>query len=652
MSQRPKVRRIEDYALIGDCETAALVGRDGSVDWLCWPRFDSPACFAALLGSPENGRWRIAPKDDGYHVTRRYLGCSLVLETVFSGPDGEVAVIDFMPPYHDETGIDLSDLVRIVEGRRGTVAMCVDLTLRFDYGASIPWVEKLKDEPGLSAVAGPDRVILRTPVPLHGKEKCTTAEFTIEAGSRIPFVLTHQPSHLPLAENIDAEKSLTQTLSGWKDWSARCNYQGPWREAVMRSLLTLKALTYRPTGGIVAAPTTSLPERIGGPRNWDYRYCWIRDATLTLLSLMHTGYYDEAEAWRHWLVRAAAGAPAQMQMMYGIAGERRLAEWEVPWLPGYEGSRPVRVGNAAATQLQIDVYGELMDALYQAREGGLAFDKTAWGLQRAVTDHLERVWPESDEGIWEVRGGRQHFTFSRVMAWVAFDRAVSSVEKGHGTGPLQHWREIRAKIHTEICARGFDAQQNSFVQVYDGKALDASLLLLPLVGFLPADDPRIIGTLAAIREKLVVDGFVLRYDTDETRDGVPGDEGVFLACSFWLVDNLILQGKQDEATELFDRLLSLRNDLGLLSEEYDPHNRCQVGNFPQAFSHVALINSALNLTRAQNPATQRAQDGHGATATAPSPVETFLVKTSSGKKPPVESLSARNPDRAADPGSR
>lgn len=632
--------RIEDYALIGDCETAALVGRDGSVDWLCWPRFDSPACFAALLGTAENGRWRIAPTEEGYAVSRRYIADSLVLETVFSGPDGEVAVIDFMPPYHDETGIDLSDLVRIVEGRRGSVEMGLDITLRFDYGASVPWVEKLQGEPGLSAVAGPDRVTLRSAVPLHSAAQHTTATFAAKAGTRTAFVLTHQPSHLPLAQSIDAEKSLEQTLSGWKDWSARCNYQGPWRDAVIRSLLTLKALTYRPTGGIVAAPTTSLPEKIGGTRNWDYRYCWIRDATLTLLSLMHTGYYDEAEAWRHWLVRAAAGAPAQMQTMYGIAGERRLAEWEVPWLPGYEGSLPVRIRNAAATQLQIDVYGELMDALYQARQGGLAFDKTAWGLQRAVTDHLERVWREPDEGIWEVRGGRQHFTFSKVMAWVAFDRAIASVEKGHGTGPVERWRDLRAEIHAEIWERGFDASRNSFVQAYGGKALDASLLLLPLVGFLPPDDPRIVGTVAAIQSELVVDGFVLRYDTGETRDGLPGDEGVFLACSFWLVDNLVLQGRQDEATRLFERLLSLRNDLGLLAEEYDPAERRLVGNFPQAFSHIALINSALNLTRAQNPATQRAKDGHG------SPVTELQVP------PTAESSPARMRDRAAGPGSR
>lgn len=638
---------LEDYALIGDCETAALVGRDGSIDWLCWPRFDSPACFAALLGTPDHGRWRIAPKDEGYQITRRYLGDTLVLETVFSGPDGEVAIIDFMPPYHDETGIDLSDLVRIVECRRGAVAMCVDLTLRFDYGASVPWVEKLRDEPGLSAVAGPDRVILRTSVPMHSKDQCTTAAFRISEGERISFVLTHQPSHLPPAKSIDAENSLVQTLSGWRDWSARCNYQGNWRGAVIRSLLTLKALTYRPTGGIVAAPTTSLPEKIGGERNWDYRYCWIRDATLTLLSLMHTGYYDEAEAWRHWLVRAAAGAPAQMQTMYGIAGERRLAEWEASWLPGYEDSRPVRIRNAAATQLQLDVYGELMDALYQARQGGLAFDKTAWGLQRAVTDHLERVWQEPDEGIWEVRGGRQHFTFSKVMAWVAFDRAISSVEKGHGDGPVEKWRHLRARIHDEICDRGFDTGRNSFVRAYGGKTLDASLLLLPLVGFLPADDPRIVGTVAAIRRDLVVDGFVLRYDTDETRDGLPGDEGVFLACSFWLVDNLILQGKQEEATALFERLIGLANDLGLLSEEYDPVARRLVGNFPQAFSHIALINSALNLTRAQNPATQRAKDGHGAPGQAP-----LRAASSAEMAPSVESSPARRRGRAADPGSR
>ncbi|WP_374654539.1 glycoside hydrolase family 15 protein [Dongia sp.] len=614
--------RIEDYALIGDCETAALVGRDGAIDWLCWPRFDSPACFAALLGDSANGTWRIAPANGAVAAGRSYRGDTLVLETVFATAEGEVAVIDFMPPHHDETSVDLSDLVRIVEGRRGRVTMRMELVLRFDYGASVPWVEKLgaeklgveqlAGEAGISIVAGPDRVILRTAVPLHGEDRRTSAEFSVAAGERVDFVLTHQPSHLPLAPSIDAIQALNDTMSGWAEWAGRCNYSGPWRDAVMRSLLTLKALAYRPTGGIVAAPTTSLPEKIGGIRNWDYRYCWIRDATLTLLSLMHTGYFDEAESWRHWLIRAVAGSPAQMQTVYGIAGERRLAEWEADWLAGYEGSRPVRIGNAAAGQLQLDVYGELMDALYQARHGGLSFDPTAWGVQRAVTEHLERVWQEPDEGIWETRGGRQHFTFSKVMAWVAFDRAIASVEKGHGTGPVVRWRNLRRRIHAEICAHGFDAARNSFVQAYDSSALDASLLLLPLVGFLPPDDPRIVGTVAAIRRHLTVDGFVLRYNTDETRDGLPHDEGVFLACSYWLVDNLILQGRPDEAAALFERLLALRNDLGLLSEEYDPRERRLIGNFPQAFSHIALVNSALNLTRARGPASQRAEDGHGA----------------------------------------
>ncbi|HEY1384933.1 MAG TPA: glycoside hydrolase family 15 protein [Dongiaceae bacterium] len=601
--------RIEDYALIGDCETAALVARDGSIDWLCWPRFDSPACFAALLGSPDNGRWLIAPTGRSQSIVRRYVDETLVLETTFTTADGEASVVDFMPPRVQDEDTDVSDLVRLVIGRRGTVAMEMELVLRFDYGSAVPWVERLSDGSGVSGVVGPDRVILHTPVPVRGKEKRTVAEFSVKEGETIPFTLTHQASHLPIPSALDPLPARDKTIKLWRDWCSQCNYRGKWRDAVQRSLITLKALTYRPTGGLVAAPTTSLPEKLGGVRNWDYRFCWLRDATLTLLALMQTGYYQEAEEWRRWLLRAVAGSPDQMQIMYGIAGERRLVEWEVGWLSGYEGARPVRVGNGAADQLQLDVYGEVMDALYQGRQGQLKEDKTAWGLQLELTRHLEKAWREPDEGIWETRGGRRHFTFSKVMCWVAFDRAVKSLEKSGGDEELlERWRGIREEIHADVCRNGYDATQNSFTQSYGSKELDASLLMMPLVGFLPPEEPRMVGTVAAIQERLVIGGFVRRYDPARTDDGLPHDEGVFLACSFWLVDNLVLQGKHKEATEMFERLLALRNDLGLLAEEYDPAAARQVGNFPQAFSHIALINSALNLTRAASPTRQRAED--------------------------------------------
>jgi GH15 family glucan-1,4-alpha-glucosidase len=600
--------RIEDYALIGDCETAALVARDGSIDWLCWPRFDSCACFAALLGTAENGRWLISPADTSGNVTRAYVEDSLVLETTFATAEGDVTLVDFMPPRAEEDSHDLSDLVRLVIGRRGTVQMNMELVLRFDYGSAVPWVEKLPDGSGIGGVAGPDRAVLHTPVALRGQDKRTVAEFSVKEGETIPFVLTHQASHLPIPAAIDPVRSREETLKFWRAWSAQCNYHGQWRDAVQRSLITLKALTYRPTGGIVAAPTTSLPEKLGGVRNWDYRYCWLRDATLTLIALMQTGYYQEAEEWRCWLLRAAAGSPEQMQIMYGIAGERRLFEWEINWLPGYEGSKPVRIGNAAADQLQLDVYGEVMDALYQGLQGKLERDKTAWGLQLALTQHLEQTWTQPDAGIWETRGGRQHFTFSKVMCWVAFDRAVRSLEKEDPDSELcERWRKVRQEIHEDVCRNGFDRAQNSFVQSYGSHQLDASLLLMPLVGFLTHDDPRIIGTVAAIQQRLVADGLVRRYDTAETDDGLPPEEGAFLACSFWLVDNLVLQGRREEASELFERLLALRNDVGLLAEEYDTGARRQVGNFPQAFSHVALVNSALNLTRTAGPTKQRAK---------------------------------------------
>jgi GH15 family glucan-1,4-alpha-glucosidase len=591
--------RIEDYGLIGDCETAALVARDGSIDWLCWPRFDSGACFAALLGTSDHGRWLVAPADEGARVTRRYVGDTLILETVFATPEGEVALIDFMPPRGKA-----SDVVRIVEGRRGRVEMRTELAIRFDYGSFVPWVTKVA-KGTLRAIAGPDMMVLRTPVRLHGHNLKTVGTFSVAEGERAPFVLTYHPSHLPLPEPVDPEAALADTRAFWEEWSSRCSNGGEWTAAVKRSLITLKALTYKPTGGIVAAPTTSLPEELGGPRNWDYRYCWLRDATFTLLSLMNAGYYDEATAWRGWLLRAAAGSPDQLQIMYGIGGERRLNEWEAAWLPGYEGAAPVRIGNAAASQLQLDVYGEVMDAFHHGRELGLPSSDVTWALGRALVDHLEQVWREPDEGIWEVRGGRQHFTHSKVMAWVAFDRAVKSAEAFRLTGPVGRWRALAREIHDEICRRSWSEKRQSFAQAYDSDELDASVLLLPLVGFLPVDDVRVRKTVEAIERGLLRNGFVLRYDSGCGADGLPPGEGAFLACSFWLADNYVLLGRHDDARRLFERLLALRNDLGLLAEEYDPRAGRLVGNFPQAFSHISLVNTAYNLGRATGPAKQR-----------------------------------------------
>jgi GH15 family glucan-1,4-alpha-glucosidase len=591
--------RIEDYGLIGDCETAALVARDGSIDWLCWPRFDSGACFAALLGTSDHGRWLVAPADEGARVTRRYVGDTLILETVFATPEGEVALIDFMPPRGKA-----SDVVRIVEGRRGRVEMRTELAIRFDYGSFVPWVTKVA-KGTLRAIAGPDMMVLRTPVRLHGHNLKTVGTFSVAEGERAPFVLTYHPSHLPLPEPVDPEAALADTRAFWEEWSSRCSNGGEWTAAVKRSLITLKALTYKPTGGIVAAPTTSLPEELGGPRNWDYRYCWLRDATFTLLSLMNAGYYDEATAWRGWLLRAAAGSPDQLQIMYGIGGERRLNEWEAAWLPGYEGAAPVRIGNAAASQLQLDVYGEVMDAFHHGRELGLPASDVTWALGRALVDHLEQVWREPDEGIWEVRGGRQHFTHSKVMAWVAFDRAVKSAEAFRLTGPVGRWRALAREIHDEICRRSWSEKRQSFAQAYDSDELDASVLLLPLVGFLPVDDVRVRKTVEAIERGLLRNGFVLRYDSGCGADGLPPGEGAFLACSFWLADNYVLLGRHDDARRLFERLLALRNDLGLLAEEYDPRAGRLVGNFPQAFSHISLVNTAYNLGRATGPAKQR-----------------------------------------------
>lgn len=529
---------IEDYALVGDGHTAALISRDGSVDWLCWPRFDSGACFAALLGQPEHGSWRIAVAGDAPPVIRRrYRDDSLILETDYETPEGAVTVVDFMPP-----GNGWSELVRIVIGKRGRVPMRMSLTLRFDYGFSVPWVTRLRHDKGIRAIVGPDMVVLRTDVPLHGENMHTAAEFEVAEGEQIPFVLAYSSSHERVPPATDPFSALARTETYWRDWSARCRVEGRYAEPIRRSIITLKALAYAPTGGIVAAPTTSLPEQLGGTRNWDYRYCWLRDATITLLALMRCGYYDEARAWRAWLGRALAGAPSQVQIMYGLAGERRLPETEIDWLPGYEGAKPVRVGNNAVGQLQLDVYGEVMNALHLARVGGLHTNETVWALQRVLLEHLEKIWREPDEGIWEVRSGRQQFTFSKVMAWVAFDRAVRSCESFSLPGPADRWRELRDTIHADVCAQGFNARLGAFTQVYGGDDLDASLLLMPLVGFLPPRDPRVVSTVAAIERQLMYDGFVLRYRSDDVDDGLPPGEGAFLACSFWMVDNLALQG--------------------------------------------------------------------------------------------------------------
>ncbi len=592
--------RIEDYGLIGDLGTAALVARDGSIDWLCWPHFDSDACFAALLGTPENGRARIAPKHPQPRITRRYRPNTLILETRYETPDGAATVIDFMPPRQG----DHSHLVRIVVGESGQVDFESELVLRFGYGANVPWVTRLPDGTR-RAIAGPDMVILRTSADIRGEDLKTVADFTVHAGERIPFALSYVLSHKDLPEPLDAEDSLKATERFWVEWVAQNKISCPWDEAVCRSLMTLKALTYAPTGGLCAAPTTSLPELIGGQRNWDYRFCWLRDATLTLLSLMNAGYYSEAKMWHDWLLRAAAGSPDQIQIMYGIRGERRLTEWKVPWLAGYENSKPVRIGNAAHNQLQLDIFGEVMDALHQARQGGIAGRGAGWDLQLALLAHLEKIWREPDEGLWEVRGPRRHFTHSKAMAWLAFDRAIKSAETFGLPGELDRWRLTREEIHNDVCTRGYDAELGSFVQAYGSKQLDASLLLLPAIGFLPPEDARIRGTVAAIERDLVVGGLVRRYDSDSVADGLPPGEGLFIACSFWLVDAYLMLGRRDEAVALFDRLLALRNDLGLLSEEYEPRARRLVGNFPQAFSHLALVNSASNLAHYRKPAEQR-----------------------------------------------
>ena len=582
------IGRIEDYAIIGDLHTAALIGTDGSMDWLCLPHFDSPVCFAALLDSPEAGRWLLAPEAGGSCTTRRYRSGTLILETEWDCADGRVRVTDFMPP-RDE----VVDIVRIVEGLSGAVRMRGELALRFDYGQVVPWVRK--DRRGIQAVAGPDAAYLDTPAPVRGENLRTVSDFTVHAGERVPFVLTWTPSHLPRPRSVNPDEALQGTEEFWTTWSGKSLAAGPYQDAVQRSLITLKALTYAPTGGIVAAATTSLPEQIGGPRNWDYRYCWLRDATLTLQSLLGAGYTDEAAAWREWLLRAVAGDPSKLQIMYGISGRRRLPETELTWLAGYEGSLPVRTGNAAAGQLQLDVWGEVLDGLSLTRNALLTAEDDSWDLQIALMEHLEGVWDQPDNGLWEMRGRRRHFTHSKVMAWVAADRMVKGVRDFGLPGPDDRWAALASTIHAEVMARGFNPELNTFVQSYDGTALDASLLLIPRVGFLPPDDERVIGTIDAIQRDLTQDGFVLRYRPQDSHDGLPGGEGVFLACSFWLVNALQSAGRRDEAVALFERLLSLRNDVGLLSEQWDPHAHRQLGNTPQAFSHFALINSALLL---------------------------------------------------------
>jgi GH15 family glucan-1,4-alpha-glucosidase len=592
--------RIEDYALIGDCGTAALVGKNGSIDWLCWPRFDSDACFAALLGDEKHGRWLIAPKAEVRKTTRRYRGETLILETLMETEEGAVTLIDFMPPR-----ANVSDLVRMVRGERGKVAMHSEMRIRFGYGSVVPWVSRL-DERTVRGIAGPDMVLLRSDVRMHGENMKTVGDFTVAAGETVSFVLTYGQSHEPPPQPADAEKDLRAAEKFWGDWSSRNKLQGAWDDAVTRSLITLKALTYGPTGGIVAAPTTSLPEHIGGQRNWDYRFCWLRDSTLTLLALMNAGYYDEANKWREWLLRAVAGSPNQVQIMYGIAGERRLTEWQVGWLPGYENSAPVRIGNAAHSQLQLDVLGELMDTLHQARCGGLAPNADGWALEIEFIKHLEKIWESKDSGIWEVRGEEQDFVYSKVMAWVAFDRAIRSAQHFKLDGDVAHWKKVRDKIHADVCKNGYDDKRKSFMRAYGSKQLDASLLLMPAVGFLKPDDPRVVNTINAIEKELVVDGLVLRYDTELSDDGLPPGEGFFLACSFWLADAYLMIGQRDKAVALFERLLDLRNDVGLLSEEYDLRSKRQVGNFPQALSHLALVNSASNLAHREKPAEQRA----------------------------------------------
>jgi GH15 family glucan-1,4-alpha-glucosidase len=629
--------RIEDYALIGDCETAALVGRDGSMDWLCWPNFSSGACFARLLGSEDNGFWRLAPRGKVTRTARRYEEHTLILETTHETPKGVVQVVDFMPPRGQQ-----SDIVRLVRGLRGTVRMKCELALRFNYGSAVPWATRIGDglHDGLHLVAGPDSAVLRTSIRLEGERKGpiqdddlrTVGEFTVTEGDSVSFVLSYGKFgeyHAAPAHAIDVEKCYRDTQKFWTEWTARNTYRGPQAEIVQRSLITLKALTFRPTGGIIAAPTTSLPEQIGGPRNWDYRYCWLRDTTFTLLALMNGGYHGEAADWMQWLRRTIAGSPAQVQIMYGIAGERTLLEWEVPWLTGYEGSQPVRIGNAAHEQLQLDIYGEVMDAFFWAFDSLEQEREMDFSLLSKLVEHLETIWQEPDDGIWEVRGGRKHFTFSKVMAWLAFDRAIKLAQRSNFQAPVARWTRVRDAIHAEVCSRGFNQRRNTFVQSYGSPNLDASLLLIALVGFLPPDDPRVRGTVEAIEKDLTADGLVKRYDTSRSKDGLKGGEGMFLACSFWMVGNLKLIGREEDAHRLFDRLLTLCNDVGLLSEEYDVKSKRQVGNFPQAFSHIALLSAAYHLFETGRFARHTAGKGDRAHPSAAPPTRSSPPRKSS-----------------------
>ncbi len=589
---------LEAYALIGDTQSAALVGTHGSIDWLCWPRFDSDACFAALLGDERHGRWHLAPVAPVRHVRRRYRPGTLVLETDLTTEDGTVRLVDFMPPRGEAP-----DVVRIVQGLSGRVPLRMELSPRFGYGDRTPW---LRTRPcALTAKAGPDAVLLRTDVPLRVEAYRVLSDFTVAEGQHVPLVLTWYPSHQREPRPVEPFVALAETQEWWHAWSSRAAAHPPWDEAVRRSLITLKALTYSPTGGMVAAPTTSLPEHLGGVRNWDYRFCWLRDATLTLLTLLDAGYTEEAEAWREWLLRAVAGEPEELQIMYGVAGERRLTEVELPWLPGYGASTPVRIGNGAVDQRQLDVFGEVMDCLHQARLAGLNGNGETWDLQRHLLRFVEHHWEEPDEGIWEMRGGRRHFTHSKIMAWVALDRAVKSAERFHLEAPLSDWKRLRARMHAQICERGYNPSRRSFVQSYGDTTLDASLLMIPLVGFLPATDARVRGTVEAIQRELCHEGLIRRYDTRQPADGLPPGEGVFLACSFWLADNLSLMGHVEEARALFERLLGLCNDVGLLAEQYEPEQRRMLGNFPQAFSHLALVTTAQNLSRAEGPVHKR-----------------------------------------------
>jgi GH15 family glucan-1,4-alpha-glucosidase len=591
--------RIENYALLGDTRTLALVSKHGSIDWLCAPRPDSGACFAALLGQPRHGCWSIAPADDSACSTRCYRDGTLVLETEFSCASGRVRIVDCMLPEQS-----LPHVVRVVEGIEGVVPMRMELIIRFDYGRVVPWVRK--HDGALLAIAGPDALTLRTPLATRGEQLTTVAEFEVSAGQRVPFVLCWHPSNEPAPAAVAADESVANAERWWRSWIAQCTYSGPWRDAMVRSLVTLKALTYSPTGGILAAATTSLPERPGGVRNWDYRYCWLRDATFTLYALKLSGYHAEASAWRNWLRRAIAGSPSQLQVMYGVAGERRIPELTLDWLPGYEHSQPVRLGNAAIGQFQLDVYGEVIDALHQGRRAALDGDAMSWPVEAKILGFLEDAWREPDASLWEVRGPNQHFTHSKLMAWVAFDRGVKAIERFGLKGPLERWRRLRDEIRNEVLTRGYDARRGTFTQAFGSSKVDAALLMMPLVGFLPAGDPRMVGTVAAIERELMHDGLVARYRTEDGADGLPAGEGVFLLCSFWLADNYALMGRLDEARELFERLLALRNDVGLLAEEYDPHARRMLGNFPQAFSHVGMINTIFNLNPHQpSPADDR-----------------------------------------------